>query len=137
MKKYGILPIAALLVTCLLAGCASGGPKVDPNQIAHDFYNQRRTYSAVTIEGLTEITMRGEDMLIQLEAPLPELRMLPSDPNTIRDVGEIVKNVLLGGLGIYTLGQVATRDPVVVTQPEPLIVRPEVVSPTVVGGGVP
>lgn len=117
----------------LLTGCASDSPKVDPNQIAHDFYRQKRTYHAVKITNVSEMNLRGSNMTFALESPMPELRMMPSDPNTWHEALETAKNIALGGFGLYTLGKIATRDPVVVSQPEPLVVRPEVVN---VGGGL-
>lgn len=116
-----------------LAGCASDGPKVDPNKIAQDFYRQKRTYNAVKITNVSELNLRGSNMTFALESPMPELRMVPNNPNTWHDAFEAAKNVALGGYGLYTLGKIATRDPLIVNQPEPLVVRPEVVN---TGGGL-
>lgn len=122
--------ITALIATAIAAaniGCSSTAPKMDMNKIAADFYKQKRTYQAIQIAGVSELSIKGEEITLTVEAPMPELRMMPNDPNTLHDIGEIAKNIVLGGLGIYTLGQVATRDPMVVTQPEPVVIRPEVI----------
>lgn len=125
MKTLAKILMAAL-PWAVAAGCATG-PKLDMNKVAQAFYGQERTYKAVLLSGATEIAIRGTNMTLALEAPHTPLAMLPQDPNSMLMLTDAVKNTILGGLGIYTLGKVATQGPTIVQQPAPLVVQPEVV----------
>jgi hypothetical protein len=81
--------------------------------------------SKITIEGEIELTM---------SSPLNPLSIRSTDPNTAQTMiaaGErAVKALALGFFGYKAIDSLsASRDPVIVEQPAPLIVQP-----TVIGG---
>ena len=122
--------LALIAVLPFMAGCATQNTVKTAEQarMAYEaFIAQERAYDALTfrgsnvaftITGATEITMR---------APHEPLHAMPQDPDTAMRLFDSAKNTILGGLGIWTLGKVATDDPTVIQQPAPLVVRPEIV----------
>ena len=116
-----------VLVAVTLVGCAS--PKGDPNRqsLLSGFYGQQRVYKAVSLTGANEVSIKGDNMRFELEAPLAPLSVIPNDPNTALAVGTMVKDALLGGLGIYVAGQAIDK-----ALDTPRTVSPQVVEPTIV-----
>jgi hypothetical protein len=120
--------MTALTAAALLAGCSTGGPKLDVNALMEDYYNQDRTYAALSLSGVTSLTVAGEDMTLIMEAPLNPLSMRNADPNAGQQMFETATRAALAGLGIYTAGQTIDtlgRQPRTVS---PEIVRPEIVT---------
>ena len=127
MKTRLILIAVSLL---LVTGCAATGPKLDMNQVMTQFYGQTRTCKALSIAGVTDLQIRGSNITLAVEAPLPPLSAMPSDPNRTMMLLDAAKNIALGGLGIWALRDIATQKPEVIQQPAPVIVRPEVIQGT-------
>jgi hypothetical protein len=123
LKTLALFPLLLLV-----SGCATEN-SVKMARIAKEAYGiyqaQPRTYSAVTMKG-SNITITGVNELV-MEAPLNPLEAMPKDSDTVGKIVDGVKNTALGITGIYGLTAAATREPTVVAQPQPLIVRPEVV----------
>ena len=125
--------ILLLILTVPVIGCSSPGSGLARSDLLRQFYGQKRTYQAVNLTGANEISIRGENMRLALDAPLSPLSVIPNDPNTALAVGTMAKDAILGGLGIYVAGQAIdkaldtprTVDPQVV---QPTIVRPEVIT---------
>jgi hypothetical protein len=125
MKK-----LLCLLPLFLLAmgGCASTAPKLDPNKAYNDYISQQRVYSALTLHttDTTVITIKGQ-IALTMDAPLPPLSARSSDPSTAQAIASgverVVKAGVLGWFGSDAIKSLsASRDPVVVEQPPPLIV---------------
>ena len=127
MKIPTIVLLAALP---LLAGCATpNSAKVaEQARTAYEaFIGQERAYDALTIRGSNvAFTITGATE-ITMKAPHEPLHAMPQDPDTAMRLFDSAKNTILGGLGIWTLGQVASQEPTVIQQPAPLVVRPEIV----------
>lgn len=101
------------------------------------FIGQPRTFCPVQITGVSSLQLTGEHMTLTMEAPLNPLHAMPQENDTLPRVVDSLKNAALGAAGIYTLGQVASQAPTVVTQPAPLVVTPEVVRPEIITTAAP
>jgi hypothetical protein len=139
MKRNAIIfasALAAALMVCGVPGCASKDAAGSALEAYRAFQAQPRTYNAVRAEFADaggRVTLESVRTL-EMQAPLNPLSAMQGSDNIARLV-DAVKNALLGAFGIYTLGQVASMEPTVVKQPEPMIVRPEII--TVPAGGAP
>lgn len=112
----------------LAAGCAA--PTVQPfdaNLAYANFIAQPRTYSALTLKTKPDavISLSGEFELV-MEAPLNPLSMRSNDPSTaqttISALERIIKAIGLGYFANEAIGSLsASRDPVIVEQPAPII----------------
>ncbi len=126
MKKIGLVLVG--LAALALTGCAtSNGAKVaeETRRAYESFVNQPRTYEALAIDGTNlTFTITGATR-IAMTAPHTPLSAIPQDPDTAMRLVDALKNTVLGGLGIYTLGRIATQEapaPVIVEQPKPIII---------------
>jgi hypothetical protein len=127
MKKQAIAFLAFAVL--LLAGC--GTPNVQPfdaNLAYANFIAQPRTYSALTLKTKpdAQITLSGEFELI-MEAPLNPLSMRSNDPSTAQTTISALERVIKAiGLGYFANEAIsslsASRDPVIVEQPAPLVI---------------
>ena len=124
--------IAALLTIALLTitGCASNPVKVDVDKAYASYINQTRTYEPLRIRTQpgSSIVITGE-VDIAMGSPLNPLTVRATDPSTAQAVvasaERMLKAVTLGYFGYKAIDSLsATRDPVVVNQPEPIIVQP-------------
>ena len=125
MKKV----TAVLMVTVLAllsGGCATD--KTDINKILSDYYAQPRTYAALKVSGVRELTISGENIELSMEAPLNPLSAMPQDPNRTMMILDAAKNIALGGMGIWALNNIATKPATVIRQPAPMVVRPEIIT---------
>ena len=122
--------IALIAVLPFMAGCATQNSvkAAEQARIAYEaFIAQERAYDALTIRGSNVAFTIAGATEITMKAPHEPLHAMPQDPDTAMRLFDSAKNTILGGLGIWTLGKVATDDPTVIQQPAPLIVRPEIV----------
>ena len=131
---------AALCLMLLAAGLLSGGCATangvktaeQARKAYESFIGQRRTYEAFAIEGSNvTFSITGANRIV-MQAPHEPLHAMPQDPDTAMRLFDAAKNTILGGLGIYTMGKIATQGPTIVQQPDPVIVSPEVVQAQVV-----
>jgi hypothetical protein len=130
--------VSLIMVTGLLlgSGCNStGAAQFDANRAYSDFVQQQRTYSAMSLRTTptSRITIEGEIELV-MDAPLNPLSARASDPSTsqagIAAAERMVKALALGYFGYRAVDSLsASRDPVVVEQPAPVIVQPTVIGP--------
>lgn len=123
-----IFPFVALVG--LSTGCATrNGPALAHEaRLAYEaFISQPRTFRSLSITGATSFQVTGENMTLSMEAPLNPLQAMPQDGDSLPRIADAVKNTVLGAAGIYTLGQIGTQRPTVVSQPPPVIVHPEVI----------
>jgi len=118
-----------------LTGCASPAVKVDVDKAYGKYIEQQRTYEPLRIRTTpgSSIVITGE-VDIAMGSPLNPLTIRATDPSTAQTMiaaGErAVKALALGFFGYKAIDSLsASRDPVVVEQPAPLIVQP-----TVIGG---
>lgn len=124
-----------LLAVAGWTGCATqnGIALAKESRLAYQsFISQQRTFSPIHITGVSSLQLTGQDMTFTMEAPLNPLHAMPQENDTLPRVVDSLKNTALGVAGIYTLGQVASQSPTVVTQPAPLVVQPEVVRPEII-----
>ena len=126
MKKL----LACILAAIALAGCASNPVKVDVDKAYAAYISQQRTYEPVRIRTTpgSSIVITGE-VDIAMGSPLNPLSIRSADPSTAQAAiaaGErMLKAVTLGYFGYKAIDSLsATRDPVVVEQPAPVIVQP-------------
>jgi hypothetical protein len=125
------LTILALLTALALTGCASAPQvKVDVDKAYASYIGQTRTYSPMTLKTLplSKITIEGE-IELTMSSPLTPLSIRSADPSTAQTMiaaGErAVKALALGFFGYKAIDSLsASRDPVVVEQPDPVIVQP-------------
>jgi hypothetical protein len=124
------LTILALLTALALTGCASPAVKVDFDKAYASYIGQTRTYSPMTLKTLplSKITIEGE-IELTMSSPLTPLSIRSADPSTAQTMiaaGErAVKALALGFFGYKAIDSLsASRDPVVVEQPDPVIVQP-------------
>jgi hypothetical protein len=131
-----LLALLAIFALAILTGCASAPQvKVDVDKAYASYIGQTRTYSPMTLKTLplSKITIEGE-IELTMSSPLNPLSIRSTDPNTAQTMiaaGErAVKALALGFFGYKAIDSLsASRDPVIVEQPAPLIVQP-----TVIGG---
>ena len=133
-KKTGVLrmktTILAILAALTLTGCASNPVKLDVDKAYASYIGQTRTYSPMTLKTkpLSKITIEGE-IELTMGSPLQPLSIRSTDPNTAQTAlaaGErMVKALALGFFGYKAIDSLsASRDPVIVEQPAPVIVQP-------------
>ena len=124
--------ITALLTIALLAltGCASNPVKVDVDKAYASYIGQERAYQPLKLKTSkdSEISIKGE-IELTMGSPLQPLSLRSADPSTAQAVvasaERMLKAVTLGYFGYKAIDSLsATRDPVVVNQPEPIIVQP-------------
>jgi len=121
-----------LAYALLIAGCASNPVKVDLDKAYSSYIGQQRTYSPVTLKtspGAT-ITISGQ-IELTLDSTLAPLSVRTQDPAASvqiwNNIERIAKSAMLGYFGYRAMDSLsATRDPVVVEQPEPIIIQPTV-----------
>lgn len=128
-SSRGGLPFLILLVMITCSGCSSlgGTGAADFKDISLAFYSQQRTYQALHIENATEFIIRGENLTISMEAPLTPLNIIPRSKPGLETVESIAK-FGLGMWALESLGGSALARPAIVNQPDPVIVKPEVIS---------
>ena len=119
----------------MAGGCASNPVKVDVDKAYAAYISQERTYEPLRIRTKpgSSVTIIGE-VDIAMGSPLQPLSLRSADPSTAQAAiaaGErMVKALTLGYFGYRAVDSLsASRDPVVVEQPAPVIVQP-----TVIGG---
>jgi hypothetical protein len=126
MKNFlCLLPLFLLA----LGGCASPNVRpLDPNGAYANYIAQPRTYSALVLRTQPDavISLSGQFELV-MEAPLNPLSMRSADPSTAQTTISALERVIKAiGLGYFANEAIsslsASRDPVVVEQPPPLIV---------------
>jgi hypothetical protein len=124
------LTILAILAVAILTGCASNPVKVDVDKAYAAYIGQTRTYEPLRIRTTpgSSIVITGE-VDIAMGSPLNPLSIRSTDPNTAQTMiaaGErVVKALALGFFGYKAIDSLsASRDPVIVEQPAPLIVQP-------------
>jgi len=127
--------LLAILALAILTGCASNPVKVDVDKAYASYIEQTRTYEPLRIRTTpgSSIVITGE-VDIAMGSPLNPLSIRSTDPNTAQTMiaaGErMVKALALGFFGYKAIDSLsASRDPVIVEQPAPVIVQP-----TVIGG---
>jgi hypothetical protein len=127
--------LALLAALAILTGCASNPVKIDVDKAYASYVSQQRTYEPLRIRTTpgSSIVITGE-VDIAMGSPLNPLSIRSTDPNTAQTMiaaGErAVKALALGFFGYKAIDSLsASRDPVIVEQPAPLIVQP-----TVIGG---
>ena len=130
MKRILTTVIHLIALVGLSTGCATrNGPALAREaRLAYEaFIAQPRTFHSVSITGVTSLHLTGENMTLAMEAPLNPLQAMPQDADAMPRIADAIKNTVLGAVGIHAIGQVASRPATVVTQPAPLVVRPEVI----------
>ena len=122
--------LLAILALAILTGCASPAVKVDVDKAYAKYIEQTRTYEPLRIRTTpgSSIVITGE-VDIAMGSPLNPLSIRSTDPNTAQTMiaaGErAVKALALGFFGYKAIDSLsASRDPVIVEQPAPLIVQP-------------
>jgi hypothetical protein len=123
--------ILAILTLAILTGCASTPQvKVDVDKTYAAYISQQRTYEPLRIRTTpgSSIVITGE-VDIAMGSPLNPLTIRSTDPNTAQTMiaaGErAIKALTLGFFGYKAIDSLsASRDPVVVEQPAPVIVQP-------------
>lgn len=126
MKSLNAVAVV-VLASWLASGCATQKLSTDARLAYEAFIGQRRSYHAVALRGRDmAISITGADELV-LEAPLNPLSALSNDNDTVPRLVDSAARVALGIAGIEALRQIGTQPPTVVPQPEPMIVRPEVI----------
>lgn len=126
MKK--LLCLLPLLLLAL-GGCASPNARPFDANIAYSNYiAQPRTYSALTLRTQPDavISLSGQFELV-MEAPLNPLSARSADPSTaqtaISALERVIKAIGLGYFANEAIGSLsASRDPVIVEQPAPLVI---------------
>ena len=128
MKATSIILIGIMV---LMSGCGTMGNSVDATKIALAYYSQERICKSFDVQGASEITFKGENMSFTIANQMPVLSLYPRDPSalatTFTGLGKIAAIVGASYVG-NTLAAAATN-PTIVTQPAPLVVRPEIVTP--------
>jgi len=135
MMKYMMLILAGCIA---LTGCTTqrGLDAANLAKEAHSNYlNQDRSVKLVRLEAA-----EGKELMIfglksiEMNTLVTPLSMMPKSPDTVRAVADGVARVVgiagaaaVGWRGVSALSDVATQGPTIVEQPQPLIVRPEVV----------
>ena len=122
MKPF-IFVILSILLAVVLVGCASTQGAGDAYKAFQeqddeiDLLNITFTEygGSLTVSGVTGIRMQAQKKI---------KAAMPADPNTAAQVVSGIKDMVLGGVGIYTLGQVASKDPTVIQQPAPVVAQP-------------
>ncbi len=128
-----------LLLPFLLLSCAPSQQEVAMNTLRQDNFswlNDEKTYAPVTISGITKI--EGDNITIttltQMDViNVPDIQYDTSDTDLAAKALDVVTAGIVA-VGAYKSIQAmgdATKA-TVVAQPEPLIVRPEIVHPVVV-----
>ena len=125
-RMMAVVCLAVFLPVCM-GGCTSNGPTVDMNRVMENFYSQQRSCKSLTLTGVSDLQLRGSNITLAVESPLPALSAMPSDPNRTLMLMDAAKNIVLGGLGIWALKDMATQKPTVIQQPAPLVVHPDVI----------
>ncbi|WP_448577459.1 hypothetical protein [Thermosphaera sp.] len=127
MTKWITIPVLA----AVLCGCATHGgfEAAKEARAAYEaFVSQQRSYRAIALRGDTmTITITGASELT-MDAPLPPLSAIPRENDTPARIADAAKNAVLGLAGIWALRDIAMQPATVVTQPPPMVVRPEVVT---------
>jgi hypothetical protein len=130
--KHGWKCAAGFLLAGLLVfgGCASNPVTVDVDKAYAAYISQERTYEPLRIRTKpgSSVTIIGE-VDISMGSPLQPLSLRSADPSTAQAAiaaGErMVKALTLGYFGYRAVDSLsASRDPVVVEQPAPVIVQP-------------
>jgi hypothetical protein len=122
MKKI----LAVMAGMAIVAGCASA-PSIDPNKLAEQFYGQERHYKVLQLSGVTEVSMKGANIQLAVEAEMTPLSVMPKDPSTAQAVIGAVERAAMVGLGIVTAGNVMEK-----MADRPATVSPEIVRPEVI-----
>ena len=119
--------IAVAALSMILLGCASTQGPDTALEAYRSFISQERTFSTLKIENVDEWTLKGKNMTISMEAPLNPLSAMPKDPGLM---AELVDGLVRIGTvyGATVVGLELSDSPRTVTQPTPLVVRPEVIN---------
>jgi len=129
LRLIALATVAGVVAMCL-AGCASG-PGFDANRMMDGYYAQQRTYERQSIRGAKRIVIEGDDVSIVVSGELPPLSIRSSDPTTAQKTIEAASKVASIGLAGYFIsdgiGKINSGQ-TVVEQPQPLVVRPEVIA---------
>jgi hypothetical protein len=94
-----------------------------------NYYRQERTYESLSIRGASRLSIEGSNLEVVVRNEMQPLSIRSSDPSTaervIDAVSSTAKAAAVGYFGTRVVHDLSkTR---VVEQPEPTIVRPEVV----------
>ena len=125
MKKL----LTLLSSVTILSGCGTTGP--DLTDAPKHYFQQERMGSVLKVSGINEMMLSGSNITVEVSTPLPQLSVYPKSDNAMSSVVSGILSLGRMGLAGY-LGANAidglSRGPTVITQPEPLILRPEVVT---------
>ena len=102
-SKSIIATLAIIAAGTIVVGCAS--TPVDANKWANAYYSQASTAEILRIQGTNiSITVTGATS-IALSTPIQPKQMMPRDPSTWEQVGDVLKTVapwaVVGYLGAH------------------------------------
>jgi len=130
MKRM-VMTALMLILSVFYVGCGNIAKKTDPTKMALAYYGQERVYKTMEVTGANEITFKGTNLNFTVSNQLTPLSIYPRDPSTLATLidGAVRLGTVAGATYVgATLADGAAKDPTVVVQ-EPLIVRPEVITP--------
>lgn len=112
------------LTAVICSGCSALKP-VDANAWAKNYYDQQRMGDVVAIKGKgMSITMTNVDE-IKVANLLPTVSIIPREPSVLDNMTSMLPYVGMAYMGVQAL----KTKPTVVNQPEPMVIRPEIVRP--------
>lgn len=128
------LGILVLVLSAL--GCAMTPEERDAAIRAidsHERLNMNRVFTPVKITGVQQIT--GNNIIIETQAPLdpidqPVVQYNDEKNRTVTKAANTL-GLAAGIVGTLWAGSEYQQESIIVTQPEPIIVRPEIVTPLV------
>lgn len=119
-------------VFSMLSGCATTQQEADMNTARQNSFiqlNQQKTYTPVKMTGITSMTgdITIETMAETRVTQVPDLQYDTSRNDLISKAIGAVERVTLGGVAGATAWMITKEIGDAVRQPEPIVVRPEVV----------
>lgn len=113
------------VLVVLSVGCSALPiKKVDANAWVKDYYNQPRSDDLYVMEG-TNMTIAISGLTtLRIRTQLPIISVIPREPSWVDSVSSLIPTVGMTMMGIKALDSKPT-----VIQTEPLIVKPEVITP--------
>ena len=144
MKVLLLTAGAAMLLSTV--GCHSGDAvAMSNNRLAayKQFQGQQRSMKLLSLKTGTNgsITIKG-DVTLEIEGELDPLHALPSNPTVaqtlIKEGAGVVKAGVQFAAGAYVLDKAfgaAKKEPIVVEQPEPIMIEPHVIEIPAGAGG--
>ena len=116
--------ISACLMAVICSGCSSI-KEVDANKWAKEYYNQPRVADMVTIRGKgMSITLTNVDEM-KISTIMPAISVVPKEQGIMDSLMSAIPNIGMAALAYHGLSQ----KPTIVNQPEPMVLRPEIVRP--------